>query len=244
MLREMGIPSRVVEGYTTGTLDPNTGKYVVKELDAHAWVEAYFPTFGWIEFEPTPSQAPFLRIDSDLTGGTSFPGGDEQINDPDNPRGIRDESEGLGRSDLDPGLDNTGAAALEEPFDPKPMLAVLSLIALLILGAWARFQMRFRGQPPIDAAWGKARLLAGYAGYHPHPSQTSYEYAAMLGEAVPDAKTAILDIAESRVRDRYTPVGATSDDEARAISAWRRLARTLMSLVPARLVSFVARFNR
>ncbi|TME36522.1 MAG: transglutaminase domain-containing protein [Chloroflexi bacterium] len=242
MLRELGIPARVVEGYTTGTLDPNTGKYVVKELDAHAWVEAYFPTFGWIEFEPTPSQAPFLRIDSDLTGGATLPGDERGIDDPDNPRVTRDESEGLGRSDLDPGLESA-SSDLDEPFDPKPMLGVLLIIALLMLGAWTRFQMRFRGQRPIDAAWGKARLLAAYAGYHPHPAQTSYEYAAMLGDAVPDAKTAILDIAESRVRDRYTPVGATADDEARAISAWRRLARTLMSLVPARLVSFVARIK-
>ena len=242
MLRELGIPARVVEGYTTGTLDPNTGKYVVKELDAHAWVEAYFPTFGWIEFEPTPSQAPFLRIDSDLTGGATLPGDERGIDDPDNPRVARDESEGLGRSDLDPGLESA-SSDLDEPFDPKPMLGVLLIIALLMLGAWTRFQMRFRGQRPIDAAWGKARLLAAYAGYHPHPAQTSYEYAAMLGDAVPDAKTAILDIAESRVRDRYTPVGATADDEARAISAWRRLARTLMSLVPARLVSFVARIK-
>jgi len=242
MLRELGIPARVVEGYTTGTLDPNTGKYVVKELDAHAWVEAYFPTFGWIEFEPTPSQAPFLRIDSDLTGGATLPGDERGIDDPDNPRVARDESEGLGRSDLDPGLESA-SSDLDEPFDPKPMLGVLLIVALLMLGAWTRFQMRFRGQRPIDAAWGKARLLAAYAGYHPHPAQTSYEYAAMLGDAVPDAKTAILDIAESRVRDRYTPVGATADDEARAISAWRRLARTLMSLVPARLVSFVARIK-
>ncbi|TMC36450.1 MAG: transglutaminase domain-containing protein [Chloroflexi bacterium] len=242
MLRELGIPARVVEGYTTGTLDPNTGKYVVKELDAHAWVEAYFPTFGWIEFEPTPSQAPFLRIDSDLTGGATLPGDERGIDDPDNPRVARDESEGLGRSDLDPGLESA-SSDLDEPFDPKPMFGVLLIIALLVLGAWTRFQMRFRGQRPIDAAWGKARLLAAYAGYHPHPAQTSYEYAAMLGDAVPDAKTAILDIAESRVRDRYTPVGATADDEARAISAWRRLARTLMSLVPARLVSFVARIK-
>ena len=245
MLREVGIPSRVVEGYTTGTLDPNTGKYVVKELDAHAWVEAYFPTFGWIEFEPTPSQAPFLRVDSDLTGSTSF-GGDENerpIEDPDNPR-LNREGEGLGRTDLDPGADSGATLAGEEPFDPKPMLFLLALIAALAVGAWTRFQMRFRGQRPIDAAWGKARLLAAYAGYHAHPAQTSYEYAAMLGDAVPDAKTAIQDIADSRVRDRYTPVGASTDDELRATSAWRRLARTLLSLVPARIVSLFARINR
>src|SRR5439155_20758280 len=135
------------------------------------------------------------------------PGQESGSDSPDTPRAAAEEGEGLGRSDLDHGLESA-SSDLDEPFDPKPMFGVLLIIALLVLGAWTRFQMRFRGQRPIDAAWGKARLLAAYAGYHPHPAQTSYEYAAMLGDAVPDAKTAILDIAESRVRDRYTPVRA------------------------------------
>jgi transglutaminase-like putative cysteine protease len=247
MLRELGIPARVVEGYTTGTLDPNTGKYVVKELDAHAWVEAYFPGYGWIEFEPTPSQAPFLRVDSDLTGGGTFPGdtGDQTINDPDNPRNLRGDSEGLGQTSLDPGADlGADAASQLQRFDPIPLISLLvGLILLLMLGV-ARFQLRFRGQAPIDSAWGKARLLASYAGYHANPAQTAYEYAAMLGAAVPDAKSPIEDIAEARVRDRYTSAGATEEDARRAMSAWRRLARTLLALVPARVVAFFARFAR
>ena len=246
LLREMGVPARFVEGYTTGTLDPNTGKYVVKELDAHAWVEAYFPNYGWIEFEPTPSQAPFLRIDSDLSGGSALPGDDTErpIDDPDNPRRERGEDGGLGQN-LDPGTDpgEAGQAQLDR-FDPLPVVSVLLALFALGLLAFARFQMRFRGQQPIDAAWGKARLLAAYAGYHSHPSQTAYEYAAMLGEAVPDAKSPIQDIADARIRDRYTPTGSTAADAEKAMSAWRRLARTLFALVPARVVSFFARFAR
>jgi hypothetical protein len=61
---------------------------------------------------------------------------------------------------------------------------------------------------------------------------------------VPDAKGPIHDIALSRVNDRYTPGGATTADAARALSAWRRLARTLLALVPARAVTFFARFSR
>ena len=104
--------------------------------------------------------------------------------------------------------------------------------------------MRFRGQAPIDSAWGKARLLASYAGYESHPAQTPNEYAGMLGDAVPDARGAIQEIADARIRDRYTPAGASPDDDAKALSAWRRLARTLFALVPARVVSFFARFAR
>ncbi len=242
MLREMGVPARLVEGYTTGTLDPMTGKYVVKELDAHAWVEAYFPNYGWIEFEPTPSQAPFLRVDSDLTGGGTLPGDISEPNDPDIPTSDKERS-GLGQNDIDPGADS-GAAANAQRFDPVPLIAVLFGLLALSLFGFARFQLRFRGQQPIDAAWGKSRLLASYAGYRPDPTQTTYEYAAMLGEAVPDARSPIQEIAEARVRDRYTAAGASADDAAKAQGAWRRLARTLLALVPARLVSVVARFSR
>jgi len=242
MLRELGVPARVVEGYTAGTLDPTTGKFVVKELDAHAWVEVYFPLYGWIEFEPTPSQAPIFRVDSEAIGGGS-PGGGE-----DNPDGTL-----LGREDRDIPNDNEivegqgfgeSVALAVQNFDPRPLAALIGALLLLLLLAFARFQLRFRGQPSVDSAWGKARLLASYAGFAADPSQTTYEYATMLGEAVPEAKSPIQDIAEARVHDRYTPAGATEEDVERAVSGWRRLARTLVGLLPARLVSGIARIWR
>ncbi|MFP8891461.1 DUF3488 and DUF4129 domain-containing transglutaminase family protein [Natrialbaceae archaeon A-CW2] len=53
MLRAEGVPARYVTGYTTGQqVDDN--EYVVRGLDAHAWVEVYFPEHGWVAFEPTP----------------------------------------------------------------------------------------------------------------------------------------------------------------------------------------------
>jgi hypothetical protein len=96
----------------------------------------------------------------------------------------------------------------------------------------------------VDSAWGKARLLASYAGFAADPSQTTYEYATMLGEAVPDAKSPIQDIAEARVHDRYTPSGASDEDVERAVSGWRKLARTLVGMLPARVVSGIARIWR
>jgi transglutaminase-like putative cysteine protease len=44
----------MVTGYTTGTLNPVTGLLEVRNSDAHAWVEVFFPGTGWVEFEPTP----------------------------------------------------------------------------------------------------------------------------------------------------------------------------------------------
>jgi protein-glutamine gamma-glutamyltransferase len=53
MLRTLGIPARVAVGYTPGTKNAVTGYYEVKGDNAHAWVEVYFPGYGWYEFDPT-----------------------------------------------------------------------------------------------------------------------------------------------------------------------------------------------
>src|ERR1700723_2756445 len=54
MLRTLGIPSRVVNGFRSDEFNDVTGNYVVRAKDAHAWVEAYFPGYGWMKFDPTP----------------------------------------------------------------------------------------------------------------------------------------------------------------------------------------------
>jgi len=55
MLRTLGIPSRVVNGFRGGEFNDLTGSYIVREKDAHSWVEAYFPEYGWVTFDPTPA---------------------------------------------------------------------------------------------------------------------------------------------------------------------------------------------
>ena len=57
MLRTLRIPSRVVNGFISDEFNDVTGNYVVRAKDAHAWVEAYFPGYGWITFDPTPGGA-------------------------------------------------------------------------------------------------------------------------------------------------------------------------------------------
>src|SRR5438270_459770 len=54
MLRAVGIPSRVVNGFSGGEFNDITSQYVIRGSDAHSWVEAYMPGGAWIEFDPTP----------------------------------------------------------------------------------------------------------------------------------------------------------------------------------------------
>jgi transglutaminase-like putative cysteine protease len=54
MLRTLGIPSREVNGFLPGEYNEVAGDYIVRASDAHSWVEAYFPGYGWLTFDPTP----------------------------------------------------------------------------------------------------------------------------------------------------------------------------------------------
>jgi transglutaminase-like putative cysteine protease len=54
MLRTLHIPSRVVNGFRSDEFNDVSGNYVVRAKNAHSWVEAYFPGYGWITFDPTP----------------------------------------------------------------------------------------------------------------------------------------------------------------------------------------------
>src|ERR671922_673757 len=58
MLRMVGIPARVVAGFSPGSYNRDTGEYRVRDLDAHSWVEVYFTGIGWVPFDPTPTAAP------------------------------------------------------------------------------------------------------------------------------------------------------------------------------------------
>ena len=58
LLREAGIPARVVTGYQGGEWNAFQNYYVVRQYDAHAWVEAWLPEKGWVRLDPTAWVAP------------------------------------------------------------------------------------------------------------------------------------------------------------------------------------------
>lgn len=55
MARAVGLPSRLVNGFQTGSFNRLGGDYVIRARDAHSWVEIYFTGFGWVTFDPTPA---------------------------------------------------------------------------------------------------------------------------------------------------------------------------------------------
>lgn len=129
LLRMGGIPARVAVGFTPGTLDRGSGEYVVRDYDAHSWVEAYFPRYGWITFDPTPSAAPAREQVADQQAALTRARGAD-------PGGDRASDPGFGRNGGRDGAQDGGAAWWVVP------VALAGLLALG--GALAAFGLRRR----------------------------------------------------------------------------------------------------
>jgi hypothetical protein len=54
LLRIVGVPARVATGFISGDYNQQFGAAVIRAKDAHAWIEVYFPHFGWVPFNPMP----------------------------------------------------------------------------------------------------------------------------------------------------------------------------------------------
>jgi transglutaminase-like putative cysteine protease len=72
-MRAAGIPARVVTGYQGGERNPVDGYFTVRQSDAHAWAELWFPGKGWVRYDPTAAVAP-NRIEAGLA--SALPAGE------------------------------------------------------------------------------------------------------------------------------------------------------------------------
>ncbi len=68
LLRLEGVPCRYVTGFNVQQGNRGGGHFVVREADAHAWIEAYLPGRGWVETDPTP-EAEYDALHANLKGG-------------------------------------------------------------------------------------------------------------------------------------------------------------------------------
>jgi transglutaminase-like putative cysteine protease len=71
-LRLVGVPCRIINGFGTGEYNRVGDYYIVRQKDAHSWVEAHFPGYGWVTFDPTPPDTSGLGLDRGFWARTSF----------------------------------------------------------------------------------------------------------------------------------------------------------------------------
>lgn len=114
MLRSQGIPTRMAAGFAQGTWDPERSAFLVRERDAHTWVEVYFPGYGWVEFEPTADEAPIERQDEQQPM-TVLP----TVTPPPTPTPLPTATMTPGAPTEESGADATPTSPSESPFLPS-----------------------------------------------------------------------------------------------------------------------------
>jgi transglutaminase-like putative cysteine protease len=71
MLRMGGVPARVASGFSPGSYNSTRKDRVIRDTDAHSWVEAYFKPYGWVTFDPTPAASPATSQLDDTSGNAN-----------------------------------------------------------------------------------------------------------------------------------------------------------------------------
>ena len=223
MLRELGIPSRYVEGFLPGERDLASGVWTVRNDDAHGWVQVYFPGHGWIDFDPTGgSRAALAPIPSGRPEDVASPGASSsRAPRPSESSPIdREEPEGSGGG----GTTNRGGSV-------GPLIAVAVLLALIVaalaLVSWRRGP---RGPVTAEGAYGMVTRLATRLGFAPRPDQTVYEYAGALAEVLPDARPELETVARAKVEVAYGGRHLGMDRIGALRDAQRRLRTSLLRL--------------
>jgi protein-glutamine gamma-glutamyltransferase len=124
LLRMGGVPARVASGFSPGRFDAKRNEFVVRDDDAHSWVEAYFPGIGWQTFDPTPAVSPARSQIDDL--GPSGP-----------VSAARRPDLGLGQSGDRPfAIGDPGARLASQSGPPWALLGALgSVLVLALVGA-------------------------------------------------------------------------------------------------------------
>jgi transglutaminase-like putative cysteine protease len=120
LLRMGGIPARVATGFSPGGFSRRRNAWIVRDTDAHAWVEAWFEPVGWVTLDPTPDATParsqVAALETPAPTADASPSPTAQ---PDEGPGGADDGPGGLRQDLlrnDPAFDETAAAGGGPPW--------------------------------------------------------------------------------------------------------------------------------
>jgi transglutaminase-like putative cysteine protease len=244
MARSLGLPARLAAGFAPGERqDDDT--FLVREANAHAWAEIYFPGYGWEIFEATKSINPrFGRASGDPNDLTTAPpiGFDPLLDDR-----LLQELRGANEVALPSPDFVEGAVDPDQPeLDPpagegSARGANALIIATLVLGGlialWARMSYlnrRWRLLPAGDRAWHQLTAAAGRAGVGPRPSETIYEYAGWLEDQLPKQAEPIRTVADGKVWQSYSGRRLTLSGAHKLDYALRRLRWPLIWLAVRR----------
>lgn len=241
MLRSVGIPARYVEGFALPVASQYTeagGKrtYAVLNSQAHAWVEAYFPGYGWVTFDPTPrADLPVVDRSTPAPRAPETTPGDNGNSSSTKPSGDPNQKEMREGMDMtDGGSSGTGSGAAAARREWSWGLTALAALAAALLLAYRRLKAQDRiaasdERGLVQEAWTKSSGLMQMFGFGRAPGQTATEYAHSLGQKWPALRDPALQVAQDYTNARYAPPDRPVPPEApsRARELFRKVHEVL-----------------
>ncbi len=259
LVRAMGIPARVASGYALGAFDPVTQRYIVNPSDSHTWVEVYFPTYGWVLFEPSGFRTPEVRGGAadgfEGSGGPNPEAADLSMVDD-----FLDELEEMGMSNFQPLEPSDGLNPVQE-FLANLGGAILALVVaggtlamlgvLYLLGSLVRDWLQ-NPRAAVSRRYQRMVRWATRSGYNTRPGFTPAELGGQLAaELFPVTSTAAPTylptppevVVATYVRATYGRRQISRSERRMVDKAWRRvrmriairmIGRPLRRLTPSR----------
>ncbi|MEZ4665676.1 MAG: transglutaminase-like domain-containing protein [Thermomicrobiales bacterium] len=207
MLRTLGVPTRIVTGLAPVPYNEEMRGFVYRGRNAHAWVEVYFPGYGWIPFEPTPTQqsidlSPSER-ETPTPEATLTP---ELTATPEGPTQSPVPSPTPTPLAAPASTDTGGTSNSDERIAPWQIgLAVGGFALLAIAGLFfVRRRNAYAGLPVAHANYGRLQRLGKFIGVSSSPELTPREYAAKFGFARPRSASGAMRVADAFTREQYS----------------------------------------
>ncbi len=220
MLRTLGVPARVVNGFQRGAWNPYGGYFMVRLLDAHSWVEAWIDDAGWVTLDPSPR-----GTESALRAHGTMPlyldalrmrwyryvvawSLDDQMIAASR---VRDAAA-------------TWAAPVAWPDGAvdvrRTAWGLFALIAAVVaLTWWLRARRRRRLAHDVPVFYSRMLRLLARRGLRPDAGETAREFTVRAGRAVPPCTDSIAAITAAYERVRFGAGGLTATDAASVSAA-------------------------
>jgi transglutaminase-like putative cysteine protease len=225
MLRSLGIPARIVNGFQRGEWNPWGGYWVVRMRDAHSWVEAHIGE-EWVTLDPSPRAA---APNAPLSAMTLYLDGLRM-------RWYRyvigwsrqDQSQSAGAIARLAWASPLGARS---PFGWSAPSQALGLGLVGLLGAalvwsvWRRTATPAGTRAAMPDFYARALRRLARFGLRPAPHETAREFCARAGQALPEAARTLTRLTLAYERMRFGGVGITPSEARDLVRAAARLGR-------------------
>ncbi len=233
MLRNVGIPSRLAVGFIIDRqdLDQDSSAYTVRSHDAYAWVEAYFPGYGWVEFNPSPDRPAELRPGAKSDEITVSPEDLEKL------RELPGFDGALFPVSPGDGADTAGSSTSDgfgPPYGLWIALAAAGFAAVVVGAAAVAWRRSVAGLPYAQQVWEKVVRVASWAGHPPRTGQTPSEFARFLDRSVRGVYDIDL-VAQAYNRSRFGRGDVSATDSQRLRHVWAGLRGPLFWEIIRRL---------